>query len=47
MNEALKEAEKSFKKNETPIGAVVVYNNETPQEMENQGDYILRTLNKM
>ena len=25
----------------------VVYNNETPQEMENQGDYILRTLNKM
>ena len=28
MNEALKEAKKSFKKNETPIGAVVVYNNE-------------------
>ena len=27
MNEALKEAYKSFKKNETPIGAVVVYNN--------------------
>ena len=25
----------------------VVYNNGTQQEMENQGDYILRTLNKM
>ena len=27
MNEALKEAYKSYKKGETPIGAVVVYNN--------------------
>lgn len=28
MNEALKEARKSFKKGETPIGAVIVYKNE-------------------
>ena len=27
MKEALKEASKSFDKNETPIGAVIVYNN--------------------
>lgn len=27
MNEALKEAKKSYNKNETPIGAVVVYDN--------------------
>ena len=28
MKEALKEAKTSYKKNETPIGAIVVYNNE-------------------